>query len=173
MARSRSRGRRDRRSRDRRSRSRSRRRDRDRDRDEKTLQQREAEQSAIRIENEVQRRIAERLDSADFEAALQEKLDAELERHFSLLVVEYEMKKKKMVEDFRHHTETEERSKQELEEIIRINQLKAQEQQQKVAAALSSQEEDLLRERDMFQKLNDQRRRKAMGTRKGYAPLVS
>merc|ERR1711920_850192 len=82
----------------------------------------------MRIEAEVQKRVQERTAAPEFEAALQEKLEAEIQRHFSLVTVEIEMEKKRLIEDFKNKHEKEEKSKQELEEIIRVNQQRSLEQ---------------------------------------------
>merc|ERR1712187_122430 len=117
--------------------------------------------------------MGERTANQEFERALQEKLDAELERHLSLIKVEYDMKKKQLIEDFKQQRETEERSKQELEEIIRVNQQKAQEQQQKIAQQQALQAQALHKERDILQRSKEQRKRKLQQVgRTGAAPAV-
>mmetsp|Transcript_83910 Transcript_83910/g.260736 ORF Transcript_83910/g.260736 Transcript_83910/m.260736 type:complete len:152 (+) Transcript_83910:35-490(+) len=118
------------------------------------------EDIAIRVEAEVQKRVRARTVGQEFEAALQEKLDEEVERHISLITVELEMKKKKLIEDFKQQRETEERTKQELEEILRVNQQRTQEQQHKTAQEQAAQDEALSRERHMLQRTWDQRRKR-------------
>jgi hypothetical protein len=95
----------------------------------------------MRIETEVQRRVQERTSTKEFEASVQTKLDAEIESHLSVLKVELEMKKKKLIDEFKEKTETEERSKQELEEIIRTNARKVQAHQKKDQDDPEQQEE--------------------------------
>merc|ERR1712232_1354464 len=105
----------------------------------------------MRIEAEVQRRVQDRTSTPEFEAAVQAKLDAEIETHLSVLRVELEMKKKKLFNEWNERTETEEKSKQELEEILRANQRKVQEHQNKVGQAQAEQSEALLHERGQLQ----------------------
>mmetsp|Transcript_8870 Transcript_8870/g.23772 ORF Transcript_8870/g.23772 Transcript_8870/m.23772 type:complete len:183 (+) Transcript_8870:66-614(+) len=145
------------------SRSRSRRRlGKEREKAEKAREEREQlemEEIAMRIETEVQRRVQERTATPEFESAVQDKLEQEVDRHFSLLAVEFEMKTKKLVDEFKQARETEERSKHELEEIIRVNQRRAQEQQQKFAEASAMTTDDLLRERELATKKKEQRKK--------------
>ncbi|CAE7251550.1 unnamed protein product [Symbiodinium natans] len=117
------------------------------------------EAKAKRFEQEVQRRLQERIHGRDFEALIQEKIRGELDRHFSLVKIEIDMQKKKLIEEFRHERDQEERSKQELEAIIRTNQQRTQEQQQRVAAAMGSQADALIHERGLIQKTKEQRRK--------------
>merc|ERR1719291_532330 len=114
----------------------------------------------MRIEAEVQRRVQERTVAPEFEAAIEEKLEAEVQRNFNLITVEIEMKKKKLIEEFRQKHETEEKSKLELENIIRTNQQRAQEQQQKFAQAQAMQTDDLFHERQLLQMSREQRKKK-------------
>mmetsp|Transcript_48915 Transcript_48915/g.97234 ORF Transcript_48915/g.97234 Transcript_48915/m.97234 type:complete len:167 (+) Transcript_48915:69-569(+) len=129
-------------------------------RDELAREKREEAEIDAQVEAEVQNRVQERTTGAEFETALQEKLDEYVNRHFSLIAVELEMKKRRLIEDFKHQRETEERSRHELEEIIRVNQLRTQEQQQRAAQQLALQAQALSHERNLLQKQRDQRRKK-------------
>ena len=103
--------------------------------------------------------MSERVGSREFENTMQEKIQEEIERHFSLVKIEMDMKKKKLIEEFQQQRDQEERSKQELEAIIRTNQQRMQEQQLRVAQELGSQADALLQERGLLQKRQEQRRR--------------
>ncbi|CAE7546003.1 unnamed protein product [Symbiodinium sp. CCMP2456] len=129
----------------------------------KATEKEQKEAQAKRFEQEVQRRVQERIHNRDFEATIQEKIRGELDRHFSLVKIEIDMQKKKLIEEFRHERDQEERSKQELEAIIRTNQQRTQEQQQRVAAAMGSQAESLLHERGLIQKREEQHRKVQKG----------
>ena len=65
----------------------------------------------MRIEASVQQRGQERVAAPLFEATLQEKLDEEMERHLSVLKIEIDQKKKKLIEEFKTQKESEEKSK--------------------------------------------------------------
>ncbi|CAJ1360374.1 unnamed protein product [Effrenium voratum] len=112
---------------------------------------------AMQRQVEVQRRIKQKVGSKEFEDTIQEKIQEELERHFSLLKIEIEMKKNKLIDEFKQQRDQEERSKQELEAIIRTNQQRMQEHQQRVAQALGTQADALHHERDLLQKRQEQR----------------
>ncbi|CAK9031600.1 unnamed protein product [Durusdinium trenchii] len=117
------------------------------------------EVQAKRIEREVQGRIVQKLGAKEFENTIQEKIQQEIERHYSLVKIEMEIKKKKLIEEFQQQRDQEERSKQELEAIIRTNQQRMQEQQQRVAQELGSQADELWQERGLLQKRQEQRRK--------------
>jgi len=72
------------------------------------------------------------------------------------------MRNKKMIVDFQEQRLTEERSKQELEEIIRMNQQKVQERQQRAAQEQAAQAESLAREREALQRSRDMLRQRKL-----------
>eukprot|EP00746_Dinoflagellata_sp_MGD_P162006 gnl/MRDRNA2_/MRDRNA2_89377_c0_seq1.p1 gnl/MRDRNA2_/MRDRNA2_89377_c0~~gnl/MRDRNA2_/MRDRNA2_89377_c0_seq1.p1 ORF type:complete len:201 (+),score=72.18 gnl/MRDRNA2_/MRDRNA2_89377_c0_seq1:91-693(+) len=129
----------------------------------KEEEQRQTEQIAMRVEAEVQRRIAEKVADITFKTELQFKLQAEIDRHLSVIRVEYEMKKKKLIEDFKTDKSEELQSKKELEEIIEANMRKTMAHQNKMAENLQAQDEELLHERAKLQKAKDTMKKKLKG----------
>merc|ERR1711924_300093 len=117
---------------------------------------------SLRVEAEVQRRIAEKGGDIGFETELKYKLESEVERHLSVIRVEYDMKKKKLIADFRTDKTEELKTKKELEDIIEANMKKTLEQQTKMAETLQAAGEELMHERAKQQKFKDFMKKKGV-----------